>query len=145
MCLPPVRLPPWRSDRHVRRRLLAVCVLVLAMAASPRTGRAQEPTVEQVLASLDRYFDTYRLALGALVAEERMVQQTGGRQLDRPNSPAFIAITREIVSDVAFVDLPAEAGWLDGSLVVAYLNRLADLVYALARWQEGAFRPVRTT
>jgi cob(I)alamin adenosyltransferase len=39
----------------------------------------------------------------------------------------------------------AEAGWLDGSHVVAYLNRLADLVYTLARWQEGAFRPVRTT
>ena len=38
----------------------------------------------------------------------------------------------------------AAAGWLDGSHVVAYLNRLADLVYTLARWQEGAFRPVRT-
>jgi cob(I)alamin adenosyltransferase len=38
----------------------------------------------------------------------------------------------------------AEAGWLDGSEVVAYLNRLADLVYTLARWQEGSFRPVRT-
>ncbi len=37
----------------------------------------------------------------------------------------------------------ARAGWLDGSRVVAYLNRLADLVYTLARWQEGAFRPVR--
>jgi cob(I)alamin adenosyltransferase len=35
------------------------------------------------------------------------------------------------------------AGWLDDSEVVAYLNRLADLVYTLARWQEGAFRPVR--
>ena len=38
----------------------------------------------------------------------------------------------------------ARAGWLDGSFVVAYLNRLADLVYTLARWQEGTFRPVRT-
>lgn len=38
----------------------------------------------------------------------------------------------------------AAAGWLEGSHVVAYLNRLADLVYTLARWQEGAFRPVRT-
>ena len=38
----------------------------------------------------------------------------------------------------------AEAGWLDGSQVVPYLNRLADLVYTLARWQEGHFRPVRT-
>ena len=36
------------------------------------------------------------------------------------------------------------AGWLDESLVVPYLNRLADLVYTLARWQEQGFRPVRT-
>ena len=38
----------------------------------------------------------------------------------------------------------ARDGWLDGSFVVPYLNRLADLVYTLARWQEGHFRPVRT-
>jgi cob(I)alamin adenosyltransferase len=38
----------------------------------------------------------------------------------------------------------ARAGWLDDSVVVPYLNRLADLVYTLARWQEGTFRPVRT-
>jgi cob(I)alamin adenosyltransferase len=38
----------------------------------------------------------------------------------------------------------ANAGWLADSAVVAYLNRLADLVYTLARWQEGTFRPVRT-
>jgi cob(I)alamin adenosyltransferase len=42
-----------------------------------------------------------------------------------------------------------QEGWLatgaGGSEVVAYLNRLADLVYTLARWQEGTFRPVRTT
>jgi cob(I)alamin adenosyltransferase len=38
----------------------------------------------------------------------------------------------------------AREGWLPGSQVVPYLNRLADLVYTLARWQEGAFRPVRT-
>lgn len=36
------------------------------------------------------------------------------------------------------------SGWLGSdSQVVPYLNRLADLVYTLARWQEGAFRPVR--
>jgi cob(I)alamin adenosyltransferase len=36
------------------------------------------------------------------------------------------------------------AGWLDASSqVVPYLNRLADLVYTLARWQEGAYRPAR--
>ncbi len=37
----------------------------------------------------------------------------------------------------------AGAGWLDDSHVVGYLNRLADLVYTLARWQEGAYRPAR--
>jgi cob(I)alamin adenosyltransferase len=37
----------------------------------------------------------------------------------------------------------SRAGWLDESFVVPYLNRLADLVYTLARWQEGTFRPVR--
>ena len=36
------------------------------------------------------------------------------------------------------------AGWLEAdSQVVPYLNRLADLVYTLARWQEGVFRPAR--
>ena len=37
------------------------------------------------------------------------------------------------------------AAWLvPDSSVVPYLNRLADLVYTLARWQEGQFRGVRT-
>jgi cob(I)alamin adenosyltransferase len=36
------------------------------------------------------------------------------------------------------------SGWLDAeSHVVPYLNRLADLVWTLARWQEGEFRPAR--
>ena len=39
----------------------------------------------------------------------------------------------------------ADGGWLAESQVVPYLNRLADLVYTLARWQEGTYRPVRTT
>lgn len=38
----------------------------------------------------------------------------------------------------------AQAGWLEpDSHVVAYLNRLSDLVWTLARWQEGGFRPSR--
>ena len=39
----------------------------------------------------------------------------------------------------------AHAGWLDPatSQVVPYLNRLADLVYTLARWQEGGYLPAR--
>jgi len=35
-------------------------------------------------------------------------------------------------------------GWLEPeSQVVPYLNRLADLCWTLARWQEGEFRPSR--
>jgi cob(I)alamin adenosyltransferase len=38
----------------------------------------------------------------------------------------------------------ARTQWLDSnSQVVPYLNRLADLVYTLARWQEGQYRAVR--
>ncbi|MFZ4584529.1 MAG: cob(I)yrinic acid a,c-diamide adenosyltransferase [Acidimicrobiia bacterium] len=44
---------------------------------------------------------------------------------------------RETVSAV-------HSGWLGAdSRVLPYLNRLADLVYTLARWQEGSFRPAR--
>ena len=35
------------------------------------------------------------------------------------------------------------AGWLRDGQVVPYLARLADLVYTLARWQEGQHRPMR--
>lgn len=35
-------------------------------------------------------------------------------------------------------------GWLGGSsLVIPYLNRLADLCWTLGRWQEGQFRAAR--
>jgi cob(I)alamin adenosyltransferase len=31
----------------------------------------------------------------------------------------------------------------DGSYVVPYLNRLSDLLWTMARWQEGQFMPAR--
>lgn len=36
-----------------------------------------------------------------------------------------------------------DAGDLDGSQVVPYLNRLADLLFVMARAADGGFRPVR--
>lgn len=35
-----------------------------------------------------------------------------------------------------------DAGWLAESSVIPYLNRLADLLFVLARWQEDGFRPL---
>jgi hypothetical protein len=101
-------------NRRVRRLGRPVGLAFAIVTASGLLLPAQQPAaVEPVLAALDRYFSVYRDALGKLVAEERMVQQTGGRQLVAPNSAVQpIARTREIVSDVAFVDLPGNAGWL---------------------------------
>jgi cob(I)alamin adenosyltransferase len=38
----------------------------------------------------------------------------------------------------------AEAGGLPGSQVVPYLNRLADLLFVMARAADGGFRPMRS-
>jgi cob(I)alamin adenosyltransferase len=38
----------------------------------------------------------------------------------------------------------AEAGDLPDSEVLRYLNRLADLLFVMARAVDGGFRPVRT-
>ncbi len=39
--------------------------------------------------------------------------------------------------------LLAEEGGLPDSQVVTYLNRLADLLFVMARVADGGFRPVR--
>ena len=58
---------------------------------------------------------------------------------------AALDLARTVVRRAERVSVGAvRAGWLDASShVVRYLNRLADLVYTLARWQEGNFRAVR--
>lgn len=57
---------------------------------------------------------------------------------------AALDVARTVVRRAEREAVAAAAdGWLDGSQVVAYLNRLADLVYTVARWQEGSYRPVR--
>jgi cob(I)alamin adenosyltransferase len=57
---------------------------------------------------------------------------------------AAIDMARAVVRRAERETVTAAAdGWLDGkSAVVPYLNRLADLLYTLARWQEGTFRPL---
>jgi cob(I)alamin adenosyltransferase len=58
---------------------------------------------------------------------------------------ASLDLARTIVRRAERASVSAtRAGWLDArSQVVPYLNRLADLVYTLARWQEGHFRASR--
>ncbi len=58
---------------------------------------------------------------------------------------ASLDLARAIVRRAERASVAAtRTGWLPAdSQVVPYLNRLADLVYTLARWQEGQFRAVR--
>jgi cob(I)alamin adenosyltransferase len=58
---------------------------------------------------------------------------------------AALDVARAVVRRAERASVAAtRAGWLPrDSQVVPYLNRLADLVYTLARWQEGQFRAVR--
>jgi cob(I)alamin adenosyltransferase len=58
---------------------------------------------------------------------------------------AALDLARAVVRRAERASVAAtHAGWLPSdSQVVPYLNRLADLVYTLARWQEGQFHAVR--
>jgi cob(I)alamin adenosyltransferase len=58
---------------------------------------------------------------------------------------AALDFARTVIRRAERVSVAAtRVGWLGPeSQVVPYLNRLADLVYTLSRWQEGDFRPSR--
>jgi cob(I)alamin adenosyltransferase len=53
---------------------------------------------------------------------------------------ALLDVARAAVRNAERRALPAAA---DGSHVVPYLNRLSDLLWTMARWQEGQFMPAR--
>jgi hypothetical protein len=85
-------------------------LIVFVLLASGGDARGQESvSAEQLLARLDAYFETYHRELGRLVADERLVQYVARGTGSGVNA---IRVTREIRSDVAFVDLPGGAGWL---------------------------------
>ena len=91
------------------RRVLAGCGLALAVSLGLDAEQKAAPTAEQVLSKLDAYFETYHVALGVMVADERLVQYVARGTGSGVNA---IRVTREIHSEVAFIDLPGEAGWL---------------------------------
>lgn len=54
---------------------------------------------------------------------------------------ALLDVARTVIRRAERASLPAAA---EGSQVVPYLNRLSDLVWTLARWQEGQSLTART-
>ncbi|MFA5911018.1 MAG: hypothetical protein WC815_19755 [Vicinamibacterales bacterium] len=62
------------------------------------------PDVDAVLERLDAYLDTYESQLSAVVADERLIQETEGRFQSKQR--------RRLDSDVAFLRLPGNREWL---------------------------------
>ena len=55
---------------------------------------------------------------------------------------ALLDVSRTVVRRAERQSISSSA---DGSQIVPYLNRLSDLLWALARWQEGTSLPTRAT
>lgn len=79
------------------RTIIAVAVLATFVSA-------QANNADTIRDRLDRYLIEYEPHLSSLVAEELMTQRTKERN--------WVVTNRRIESEVAFVALPANAGWL---------------------------------
>ena len=103
-------------------KLAAAALLGLLVLAQPfdlQSGRAaaellaqgKKPDAQDIRDRLNAYLTTYEPRLSELIADESMVQQNA-----RGNSPAGGGIGppefRTIRSEVAFIALPGDAGWM---------------------------------
>jgi cob(I)alamin adenosyltransferase len=127
-------------DELLLRLQRELFVVGAELATEPANRRKLEPgvsrTTDAMVTALEPVIDDITARYDAptefvLPGENRIAAALDvARAVVRRAERQSVAATRE--------------GWLPDSQVVPYLNRLADLVYTLARWQEGTFRPVRT-
>ncbi len=113
-------------------------LLVVLFGASIGIGASQTPTPSDVRNRLDAYLSAYEPALSALVAREQMTQTieaepTAARlRFGRPT----IVEQRKLESEVAFVQLPGDSGWMgirvvrkvDGKTVATTADALATVL-----------------
>ena len=88
---------------------------------TPEVSLVTQSMVDRVEATIDDYSERTELPTEFVVPGEERVS-------------AFLDLARTVVRRS---ERSALAAVVDGSLVVAYLNRLSDLLWTLARWQEG--------
>jgi hypothetical protein len=86
-------------------------ILVVAAALSAALFASQTDDADAIRDRLDKYLLEYEPQLSALVADERMTQRDGPSRLANRNT-AEPKKDREIISEVAFVALPGNVGWL---------------------------------
>jgi hypothetical protein len=89
--------------------MIAAAVLVLAIASV-----LQPPSPDAILAKLDQYLAAYEPKLSELIADERLTQelrQSRGVRADNV-TPMESRARLRLESEVAFIALPKNAGWL---------------------------------
>jgi cob(I)alamin adenosyltransferase len=110
------------------------------LATAPRNVHKLEPRLTKVTAdmvtSLETLIDEYTARIR--MPEEFIVP-------GEDQGSAFLDFARAVVrrAERRTVELQRAGGLADHE-VVRYLNRLADLVFVLARYEEGDFRTLRT-
>jgi hypothetical protein len=77
---------------------------------------AQEPAADAVIAKMDAYLESYEPQLSSLIADELLIQEinsTVSRSFSSEDlTPVITRRRRRLASEVAFVALPNDAGWL---------------------------------
>lgn len=95
---------------------------------TPEVSLVTQAMVDRLESTIDDYSERTELPSEFVVPGEEPVA-------------AFLDVARTVVRRAERSSLMAVA---EGSLVVAYLNRLSDLLWTLARWQEGTSLTART-
>ena len=125
----------------------AAVLCAIAIASSVRVSGAQQASVEAVVARLDAYLVEYEPRLSELIADEEMVQviRRGVRSAGLDGVDFGTERGHRLQSEVAFVGLPDNAGWLGFRHVKKVNNRAVkdsetSLASALASQGYGAAR-----
>ena len=85
--------------------------LFAAIASLLVAGAMPAADADAIRDRLDKYLIEYEPRLSSVVADERMTQRDGASQLANRRT-AEQTKDREIISEVAFIGLPGDAGWL---------------------------------
>jgi len=103
---------------------MKIVIVLLSLIAAVQSPTA---TLDAALARMDGYLAGYEPKLSELIADETMLQEmrhTPGRLM------APIEIKKRVVSEVAFVALPGNAGWLGFRHVKAVDNQPVEFANA---------------
>jgi hypothetical protein len=90
---------------------------VLAAVLGAALAATQAPDADAVRDRLDKYLLEYEKQLSTVVADERMTQRDGMNRYGAQET-AEPTKNREIISEVAFIGLPGDVGWLGFRRVV---------------------------